>query len=57
MPEVRPLERDWVVEKELLSTSEFGGDRFQGEVPMEGAQDIGEHEGNLGGQGFWEHGG
>ena len=24
---------------------------------MEGAQDIGEHKGNVLGQGFWEHGG
>jgi len=41
--EVLPLERDGVVEEELRSTSEFMGDRIQGEVPVEGVQDIGEH--------------
>ena len=36
---------------------EFARDCFQGEVPVEGAQDIGEHKGDIMGQGFREHGG
>ena len=56
-PEVLLLERDGVVEEELRGASEVVGDRFQGDVPMEGVQDIGEHEGNVGAQGFREHGG
>ena len=51
------MERDGVVEDELRSTSEFVGDCFRGEVPMEGAQDIGENKGNVVGQGFRERGG
>ena len=55
--EVRPLERDGVVEEELRRAVEFARDCFQGEVPMEGVQEIGEHEGNVGYQGFWRYSG
>jgi hypothetical protein len=51
------LERDGVVEEELRSVFETIRDCISGEVPMEGAQDIGEHEGNIMGQGLWEDGG
>ena len=51
------MECDGIVEEELRSALEFARDRFQREVPMEGAQYIGEHKGDVVGQGFREHGG
>ena len=53
---VLPLERDGVVEEELRSALEFARNCFQGEVPMDWARDIGEHECNVVGQGFGEDG-
>ena len=44
------LERDGVVEEELGSVRENIGDSIPGEVPMEGAGDIGEYESNVVGQ-------
>ena len=35
---------------------EVEGDCVRGEVPLEGAHDFGEYQGNVGGHGFWEHG-
>lgn len=51
------LECDGVVGKKPGSASEFVGDRFHGEVQIEGVQDIGEDERNVGGQGLRDHGG
>ena len=50
------MERDGVVEKELRSTFESIWNSISGEVPMEGARDIGEHERNVVGQGVGEDG-
>jgi len=51
------LERGRIVEEEPGSVFENIWDSIPGEVPMEGAQDIGEHEGNVTGNGFGEDGG
>jgi len=48
------LEGDGIVEKEVGSAFENIRDGILGEVPMEGAQYIGEHEGDVAGQRFRE---
>ena len=54
---VFPLQRDGIVEEELRSVLQYNWKTVPGEVPMEGARDIGEHEGGVAGQGFGEDGG
>jgi len=54
--EVLLLERDGVIEEEMRSPSETVREGIRREVPVEGAQDIGEHEGNVMGQGFRKEG-
>jgi hypothetical protein len=51
------LQRGGVVEEELWSVFENIGESIPGEVPMKRACDIGEHEGNVVGQGFGKDGG
>ena len=51
------MERNGVAEEEVRSIFENFWDCFRGEIPVEGAQDIGEHEGNLAGQWFGKYGG
>ena len=53
-PKILLLESDGIIEEELWSASENIGDGTLGEVPMERARYIGEHEGGVAGQGFWE---
>ena len=48
------LERQGVVEEEQRSVFERLWERFLGEPPREGTPNIGEHEGNVIDQGFWE---
>ena len=55
--EVLPLEANGVIEEELRSIVENVWESISGEVPMEGAQDIGEHEGDVPSQGLGEDGG
>ena len=50
------MERDGVVEEEPRGVFEDIWNSISGEVPMEGARDIGEHECGVAGQGFWEDG-
>jgi hypothetical protein len=52
--EILLLECDGVVEEEIRSISEFIWDGIPREVPMEGAQDIGEHKGSVAGKRFRE---
>ena len=51
------LESDGVVEMELRSVFEHLWHSILGEVRRERIQDVGKHEGNIVGQGFWEDGG
>jgi hypothetical protein len=55
--EVLLLQRDGVVEEEQFGVFEHDWDSVCGEVPREGTCDVGEHEGNVLGQGFREDGG
>ena len=50
------MQRDGIVEEELRSVLENNWETVPGEVPMEGARDIGGHEGGVAGQGFGEDG-
>jgi len=54
---VLPLERDGVIEKELRSLFENVRESISREIPMARVYDIGEHKGNIAGQGFVEDGG
>ena len=56
-PEVLLLEGNGVVEEEMRSTFETIRKSIRGEVPVEGAQYIGEHEGNVVDQGLRKDGG
>jgi len=51
---VLPLERDGVIEEELRSAFENVRESISREIPMERVYDIGEHKGNIAGQGFVE---
>ena len=55
--EVFPLEGNGVIEEESRGAVENLWESISGEVPMEGAQDIGEHEGDVPGQVLGEDGG
>jgi hypothetical protein len=55
--EVLLLERDGVVEEELWSVFESIGESIPREVPMKRTCDIGEHKGNIVGQGSGKDGG
>jgi len=55
--EVPPLECYGVVEEKLRSAFQRLRDGVLGEVPREGARDIGKHEGNVFGHGIREDGG
>ena len=55
--EVFPLETNGVIEEEPRGVVEYLWEIINGEVPMEGARDVGEHEGDVAGQGFGEDGG
>jgi hypothetical protein len=48
------LERDGVVEKEQRNVFEYLGYRILGEIPIERARDVGEHDGNVVGWGAGE---
>jgi len=50
------VERDGVVEEELRGVFEDVWNGISGKIPMEGAQNIGEHECSVAGQGFGEDG-
>src|SRR5258706_8191654 len=51
------LQRDGIVEEELRSAFEIIWEIIPGEAPMLAAQDIGEHEGGVAGQGSGEDSG
>ena len=51
------LERDRVVKDELGGVFEYPWDSVLAEIPGEGTRDIGEHEGNILGEGFREESG
>ena len=55
--EVFLVERNGVAEEEVRSIFENFWDCIPGEIPVEGAHDIGEQEGNLAGQWFGKYGG
>ena len=55
--EILLLERDGVTEEEMRSIFENFWDCIPREIPVERAQNIGEHEGNLAGQWFGKDGG
>ena len=55
--EVLLLECDGVAEEEMRSILESFWDCIPREIPVEGAQNVGEHEGNLAGQWFRKYGG
>ena len=59
IPELKVLllERDGVIEEEMRRLSETVWKSISGEVPVKGAQDIGEYEGNVMGQGLGKDGG
>ena len=51
------MQRDGIVEEKLRSVLQNNWETVPGEGPMEGARDIGEHEGGVAGQGSGEDGG
>jgi len=57
MFEEPPLKRDGVIEEELRCPFENLWDCIPGEVPIKWARYVGEHKGNVVGQGFGEDGG
>ena len=59
VPELKVLllERDGVIEEEMRRPSETVWEGISGEVPVKGAQNICEYEGNVMGQGLGKDGG